>query len=190
MFKTAVPNVPGGRQMVTTAMADTHVSSGFHVHECLDAQQTVALLVQVTRRLRQRHARGPPALLTMPLPWHVGSKDGPPGTLSAHERHVFTESPGDQIEYEAFKNAVRKKNHYQVASAIFGRMMTCINGVSGGIAHAVLLKHPTVAALRRSYSMCATERERELLLAPLNRIGRGKRIGPVVSKRIYEQFCK
>ena len=66
---------------------------------------------------------------------------------------------------------------------IFANQLTAITGVSETGAKAIMTQYPTMAALMGKYAALETEVEKESLLKdiPIN----ARRLGPVLSKRIY-----
>lgn len=91
--------------------------------------------------------------------------------------------------------SVRKRDNVD-ARMCFRMMLMCTRGVSEPMASAILLRYETMADLVRAYQhSCVDEKQRQLLVAavPIENArtssGKPRKIGPVVSKRIYRALC-
>jgi hypothetical protein len=91
----------------------------------------------------------------------------------------------DGVMTPADLDALTKKRSTLTASAVFGKQLRQVRGCSGDRATAVLAKYPTPMSLYQAYLDLPDEKKRENLLADL-RIGEGKRLGPALSKLIYQ----
>jgi adenylosuccinate synthase len=76
-----------------------------------------------------------------------------------------------------------KKRKLNEQTTVFKAQMMCIQGVSEAIANAICFEYPDFNHLIRSYETMDTTEEKEEMLKDLKTTK--KKIGPVLSKRIY-----
>uniref|UniRef100_A0A3Q0QUY4 Crossover junction endonuclease MUS81 n=1 Tax=Amphilophus citrinellus TaxID=61819 RepID=A0A3Q0QUY4_AMPCI len=77
----------------------------------------------------------------------------------------------------------------QTVREVFARQLMQISGLSGDKAAAILEHYSTPHSLLTAYEQCASESEKEKLLASI-RYGKLKRnLGPALSRTVYQLYC-
>lgn len=77
--------------------------------------------------------------------------------------------------------------HWNVKE-MFARHLLRMKGLSVHKTVAILQRYPTVDHLNRAYFACTTDKQRELLLAPLFFGTGGRKIGPSISRKLYRYY--
>lgn len=82
------------------------------------------------------------------------------------------------------KKAVLRSNENAV---VYECMLSCVPGLTAGVAAAIRKEYPSMKALVAAYEDCVhTQGRPEKLLAQMEVAGRSKKIGPATSKRLYD----
>jgi len=156
---------------VKTAMLTTEVIDGFQVLRTDDAHGTFDLYGRLTAALR--------ALYAVRTGRGQGGAARGPGTVEAA-------AAADCPSYQAFAAAVAAAKHEsKTVRALWGHQLTCIPGVGGEVAEAVLWEHPTPSSLMQAYARAGGREGGRALLTSL-KTGAVRSVGPVLSARIYD----
>ncbi|XP_030609769.1 structure-specific endonuclease subunit MUS81 isoform X1 [Archocentrus centrarchus] len=159
------------------AIVNTQVVDGFFVKRVQDVRESVAYLTIMTRYLSKLYQNR---------------------TLICRSRELEGDGSSDEEErgkpscslmsFAEFNHGAIK-NKCQTVREVFARQLMQISGLSGDKAAAILEHYSTPHSLLTAYEQCASESEKEKLLASI-RYGKLKRnLGPALSRTVYQLYC-
>jgi ERCC4-type nuclease len=152
------------REALTSALASTRITSGFHVITTMSVDATVAQLARMHRAVER---------VTL----------GDAATVDADQRidlaELLRRMPGDGkgVTVEAYSTAT-KTGTARTALETFGAQLRQIHGCSAARAEAILSSYPTPRALVAALGAPAGERAVARLVTPDS----GRAVGPTVAR--------
>ncbi|XP_008286978.1 crossover junction endonuclease MUS81 isoform X2 [Stegastes partitus] len=159
------------------AIVNTQVVDGFFVKRVQDVRESAAYLTIMTRYLNKVYQNRTLSCRSRELEGDVCGAEEERGVPSC-----------SLISFAEFNHGA-VKNKCQTVREVFARQLMQISGLSGDKAAAILEHYSTPHSLMAAYERCASEAEKEKLLASV-RYGKLKRnVGPALSRTVYQLYC-
>lgn len=159
------------------AIVNTQVVDGFFVKRVQDVRESVAYLTIMTRYLSKLYQNRMLICRSRELEGDGSSDEEERGNPSC-----------SLMSFAEFNHGAIK-NKCQTVREVFARQLMQISGLSGDKAAAILEHYSTPHSLLTAYEQCASESEKEKLLASI-RYGKLKRnLGPALSRTVYQLYC-
>ncbi|XP_013385302.1 crossover junction endonuclease MUS81 isoform X2 [Lingula anatina] len=157
------------------AIVNTQVIDGFYVKRTKDLKESVAYLTIMTRYLQSIYKNK---------------------CLHACSKNELDENGGESVidssvqmlmTYEEFSQYSIKSKALTVKE-VFGKMLMQLHGMSGEKALSITDHFPTLSHLVQKYESCASEKEKETLLAKLKFGSMNRNLGAALSKTVYQLY--
>jgi crossover junction endonuclease MUS81 len=127
------------------------------------------------------------------LPADTQQHDSQPAALQYARQEIIQNTQNTNIPIaNVYLQSIKKNKKDNMTPAVWNMNCLCgIPGVSSAIAIKIAERYPTIRSLLEAYQSCSDSASRELLLADITLTETEKqhrRIGNVISKRIYDYF--
>lgn len=192
-------------EAIKTSFFETSLDSGFILHRCKNASDTVAYLILIHNLISQRLVKVKKNIIMIEKS-DFNDQQELHDTLvvfrKEFEKKVTLDGTAIDSKYKSQKlyecchnfsnfQSVMGKSSFLTANELYLRMLLSIKGCSLEKAFSVVSQYPTFPDLMNGYKLCKTKKESQLFLYDkFDMYPTQKKIGKSLSEKFHETFGK